>query len=84
MQVILWGDEQPIAAGLLLVTDRHVRFWPSWSGFGALTHAAGSARSTSEPLVIGRSEVTSMGWVKVSFFLRGLRLALRDGHELVR
>jgi hypothetical protein len=82
VRVILWGDGQSVVGGPLLVTDRNLRFSPAWSGLEAITNASakGAAPAT---LTIGRDQVTSAGWTRVTFFLRGLRLALRDGREFV-
>ena len=82
VRVILWGDGQTVVGGPLLVTDRNVRFAPSWSGLESLTNASAGGAAPGA-LTIGRDQVTSAGWTRVTFFLRGLRLALRDGREFV-
>lgn len=81
-RVIVWGSGRTLAGGLLTLTDRHLRFTPAWTGLNTVLTSPATTASVP-PLKIPREQVRGVHWERTAVFLKGLRVELPGGHDLM-
>ncbi|MCS6902048.1 MAG: hypothetical protein RMJ98_20705 [Myxococcales bacterium] len=80
-RLIVWGPGQPLAGGPVALSDRYLRFTPTWSGLEVTLHGV-SGSFSSQTLCIPRAELLQVSWERAMFFLRNLRVDGAGGRVL--
>ena len=80
-RVIVRGAAPSLTGGPFSISDRNVRFRPTWSGLQAVLHSSSGAASPA-PLCIPRARISRVSWEHAMFFLRSIRMEFLDKPEL--